>query len=67
MEQELVKKLEEQGKKLDAIFASTEKTRKYLWWAVVISVGVIVLPLIGLAFEIPWFLNVINTTYKMPF
>ena len=67
MEQELVKKLEEQDKKLDAIFASTERTRKYLWWAVVISVAVIVLPLIGLAFEIPWLLSVLKTSYGTSF
>jgi len=47
---ETIKKLEQQDKKLDAIYASAEKTRKYLLWTLTITVAVIVVPLIGLPF-----------------
>ena len=60
MDPELLKKLEEQDKKLDAIFKSTEKTRKYILWALILSVLLIILPLIGLAFVIPKFLSTFN-------
>jgi len=57
---EIIKKLEQQDKKLDAIYASAEKTRKYLLWTLIITVAVIVVPLIGLPFAIPMFLSVYN-------
>jgi hypothetical protein len=54
---ETIKKLEQQDKKLDAIYASAEKTRKYLLWTLTITVAVIVVPLIKLPFAIPMFLS----------
>jgi hypothetical protein len=41
MDQEILKKLEEQDKKLEAIFRSVEKTRKYfsIHWSSVSSYG----------------------------
>jgi hypothetical protein len=50
-------RLAELEKKLDAVYVSTEKTRKYLWWTLVITVVVLVLPLIGLLFAIPAFIS----------
>lgn len=61
MEQEILKKLEEHDKKLDAIYRSTEKTRKYFLWVLVITVVAFVLPLIGLVFAIPQFLSIYST------
>ncbi len=49
-----IKELQE---KVDKILISVEKTRKYLFWTMVITIAVIVLPAIGLAFAIPSFLN----------
>lgn len=60
MNEDLIKKLEEQDKKLDAIFASSEKMRKYFLWTLIISVVMIVLPLIGIAFALPSFFNSIS-------
>jgi type IV secretory pathway component VirB8 len=57
MEQDILKKLEEQEKKIDAIFVSVERTRKYFMWTLIISVAVIVLPLIGVAALLPTLLN----------
>lgn len=55
--QNLQKKIEEQGIKIDAIYKSVEKTRKYFLMMIWITVLAIVLPLIGLAFVIPSFLS----------
>ena len=57
MEQEILKKLEEQDKKLEAIYQSSEKMRKYFFWTLIISILVIVLPLMGLFFVLPSFLG----------
>ena len=62
MEQELQDGLAAQDKKLDAIYVSVEKTRKYFLWTAIITVAAIVLPLIGLAFAIP---SVISTYSSM--
>lgn len=43
--------------KLDAVYVSVEKTRKYFQWTLIASVVVFVLPLIGLFFAIPMFLT----------
>lgn len=52
---------------LDAIYAradaaatAAEKSRKYLWWTGVITVALIVLPAIGLAFVIPQYVSQIQ-------
>ncbi len=42
-----------QDAKLDAIYTSVEKTRKYFLWTLIISVAMVVLPLIGLIVVIP--------------
>lgn len=60
MENEILKRLEEQAKRIEEIFVSMEKTRKYFLWTLIISVAFVVLPLIGLMFVIPQFLNTLN-------
>jgi len=57
MDPETTQKFEELNNKIDAIFRSTEKMRKYFLWTLIISVAVIVLPLIGLAVAIPKFID----------
>lgn len=57
MEEEILKKMEEQDKKLQEIHRSVEKMRKYFLWTIIISVVFIILPLIALVFIIPQFLN----------
>lgn len=48
--------------KIDAIQTSVEKTRQYLLWTLVITVGMVVLPAIGLMFAIPSFISTYSTT-----
>jgi hypothetical protein len=64
MDEELRKKFEEQERKMDAIFKSVEKTRRYFLWTLIISVAAIVLPLIGLVFVIPQFISLYSSMYK---
>ena len=57
MDQELNKKIEEQGLKIDAIYKSVEKTRKYFLMIIWITILAVVIPMIGLVFVIPSFLS----------
>ena len=57
MDQDLNKKIDEQGVKIDAIYKSVEKTRKYFLMMVWITVIAIVLPLIAMVFVLPSFLS----------
>lgn len=58
--QMVLAKFEEQQKKIDAIFISVEKMRAYFKWTLIISIAMIVLPVIGLLFAIPAFLNTLQ-------
>ncbi len=57
---EILQKLAEQDKKIEAIYQSVEKTRKYFLLTLIISVVVIVLPLIGILFMMPNFLKIMT-------
>ncbi len=53
-------KLIELGAKVDAIYTSVEKTRKYFLWTLIITVAVVVLPLLFLPFAISSFLKTVT-------
>lgn len=57
MENEIENKLKEQGEKIDAIYKSVEKTRKYFLVIIWITVIAFVLPLIAMIFVVPSFMN----------
>ncbi len=57
MEQEILKKIEEMERKVEAVYLSVEKTRKYFLWTLIITAVVIILPLIAMLFVIPSLLN----------
>ncbi len=54
---ELKQNIAEQGVKIDAIYKSVEKTRKYFLTMIWITVLTVALPLIGLVFALPSFLS----------
>ncbi len=58
MDADLIKKLEEQEKKIDQIYISVEKTRKYFQWTLYITIALFVLPLITMIFVLPSFLSI---------
>ncbi|MBA3732782.1 hypothetical protein H0W91_00165 [Patescibacteria group bacterium] len=43
--------------KINKIYISVEKTRKYFFWTMVITLILFILPLIGLVFVIPSFMS----------
>ena len=63
MEQDLQAKLDAQDKRLDDIYHSIEKMRKYFLWTLIITVATIVLPLIALVIVLPWFVKTITSAY----
>lgn len=57
MDNDIKQKLEEQSQKIDAIYTSVEKARKYflfLIWATIIG---LLLPLLGILIEAPKVMN----------
>jgi len=62
MEEEILKKIEEQDKKLEEIYRSVEKMRKYFLWTLIITIAVIIFSLIVSMFVIPQFLNTLNVS-----
>ncbi len=50
-------KLQALEEKVNAIFVSVEKTRKYFLVVLWVTVAMVVLPILGLIFVIPMFLN----------
>ena len=59
---ELAAKLDEISAKADRACEAAEAARKYLFWTGIITVALIVLPLIGLAFAIPSFISSYTST-----
>ncbi len=55
-------KLAELSQKLDAIYASTEKTRLYFKWTLIATVVAFVLPLLAAMFVIPSFISQYTAT-----
>ena len=57
MDQELLDKFTEQDKKLDAIYKEMIRAKRWAMLRTIITIIVIVVPLIGLWFAIPKFLE----------
>lgn len=64
MDEELKKRLTLLEQKIDATYASAEKTRKYFLWTLIASVVAFVLPLIGVLLAIPFLLSTISSQYQ---
>ncbi len=57
MEPNIQNKLQELEAKIDAIYVSTEKTRRYFQIVMWVTIAMVVLPLIVLMFVIPAFIS----------
>lgn len=64
-DQEILAKLEKQEQKIDEIYQSVEKTRKYFLAIIIISVVAFILPLIGILFAIPSFIDTYTSTLDL--
>jgi hypothetical protein len=61
--EEILKKLEDQESKINAIYISVEKTRRYFLWTLIATIVAFVLPLLGIVLVIPWFLKTMSAAY----
>jgi hypothetical protein len=61
MDQELLARIDALSQKVEETRQSVEQLKRYFLWALIISVAVIVLPLIGMLFAIPRFLSTYDT------
>jgi hypothetical protein len=61
--EELLKKIEEQQLKIDAMYVSVEKLRKYFLWTLVITVVTIALPLVAMMFVLPSLISTLTGAY----
>lgn len=61
--EEVLKKLEEQQLKIDAMFVSVEKLRKYFLWTLVVTVVTIALPLVAMMFILPSLVGNLSSAY----
>lgn len=57
MEENIQKRLDAQDEYLRRIYISVEKTRKYFLWTLITTLVMFLLPLVGLIFVIPQFIN----------
>jgi hypothetical protein len=57
MEQEIYKKLIELEEKINRVYISVEKTRKYFMWSMILTISLFVLPLIASIFIVPSFIS----------
>lgn len=65
MDIELKERLDQQDIKMESIFKSVEKTRKYFLWTLIATIVTFVLPLLALIVVIPWFLKMITSTLSL--
>ncbi|MCI0533313.1 hypothetical protein L0Y49_03795 [bacterium] len=61
MNDDIKTRLDEQDAMLRDILFSTEKTRKYFLWTLIATLVVFFLPLLGLLFAIPRFIDVYSS------
>jgi len=57
MEQEILNRLQKNEEKLEKIFVSVEKMRRYFLWTLIITVLLVLLPAVGLLFAVPKFMD----------
>jgi hypothetical protein len=64
MEDKIIERMEAQERKIEAIWISVEKTRKYFLFTMITSIAMFVLPLIGLVIAIPIVLSVFSQSME---
>jgi hypothetical protein len=55
MDPNLEQRLVQLEEKVEKTYKSVEKVRSYMFWTMIITIAVIVLPMIGLALVLPFF------------
>jgi hypothetical protein len=62
--EEILKKIEEQQTKIDAIYVSVEKLRKYFLWTLIVTVATVLVPLIAVVIILPSLLSTVSSLYQ---
>ncbi len=62
--EEIIKKIEEQQAKIDAIYVSVEKLRKYFLWTLIVTVATVLVPLIAVVIILPSLLSTMSSLYQ---
>lgn len=57
MDTEISTDLKRLSEKLDTVYLSVEKTRKYMLWSLIMQVAVVLLPLVVLMLAVPFILS----------
>ncbi len=65
MEDQILEKIEVQNEKIDSIFESVEKTRKYLKWTFYATIVFFVLPLIAIVVILPSLMSSMTEMYNI--
>jgi hypothetical protein len=65
VEEQLLERIKVLEEKLDKVYLSSERTRKYLLWTLIGSIAVFVLPLVGLFFAIPKFISTLTSIVSL--
>lgn len=63
MEKEILDKLQRQEEKIDQMYRSVEKLRRYFLWMIILAVVTLVLPMIAMVFILPWAISTITSAY----
>ncbi len=64
--EEILKKLTEQEVKIDAMYASVEKLRKYFMWTLIITAVTVILPLLVMIIAVPYLMSTFSSLYQLP-
>lgn len=57
METEIPEALKQLNEKIDRVYDSVERTRKYMLWSLIMQVAVVLLPMVVLMFAVPFLLS----------
>lgn len=57
METEIPEALKQLNEKIDRVYDSVERTRKYMLWSLIMQVAVVLLPIVVLMFAVPFLLS----------
>ncbi len=64
MESDIESKFRLLEEKLTEIQVSVEKTRKYLWWGIVLQLGMVLVPLLLIMIAVPFLLSTFSRAYE---
>lgn len=64
MDEQTTNALARMEEKIDAIYASVEKTRKYFQVVMWVTIAMVVLPLLALLFVVPTFIRMYTNTFN---